>query len=437
MFRQDFSRADHRLRGAATAVLVGMSCGSAMAQPSLTPSGPPTSPSGRFGVRTEIKSLPYIVTIPGSYYLSASLSPAIAGDGITIMTSNVTIDLMGFTLAAAPGASNGIYVPPPPPGTEIKNIRVENGFVTGWGAAGVDLYNADNNHIFNVNATENGGDGIRVGNLSDLNDVIACCNLFNGVTTKERCKLSNCLACCNSMNGVVTVGNCHVDNTVAILNGFNGLALGLRAVVIGCVANDNSLSGVFVAGASRVTDCTADGNGFGSATGDKNGFTIAGGGNILGGCAAHNNFNNGFEGLPGPGGSSVGECIAVMNGFGSIPGGGNGFKDFRSVMQCTANNNFGNGIQTESGGHIVRNTCESNGFLGIAVFADGNVVENNNVVSNPAGGIAVGVGGNLVAANRAHANGLPQYSFAAGNTTGPIFGPGVLAAGAATNNVIY
>src|SRR5262245_25177380 len=57
---------------------------SALAQPSLLPPGPPTAPSGRMGPRTEIRTIPYTIVAPGSYYLASTLTPTVAGAAITI-----------------------------------------------------------------------------------------------------------------------------------------------------------------------------------------------------------------------------------------------------------------------------------------------------------------------------------------------------------------
>src|SRR3954471_12639028 len=52
--------------------------------------------------RTPIASLPFTISTSGSYYLTGNLQfTAASGHAITISVSNVTLDLMGFTLSSS------------------------------------------------------------------------------------------------------------------------------------------------------------------------------------------------------------------------------------------------------------------------------------------------------------------------------------------------
>ena len=55
--------------------------------------------------RTPINSIPYTITESGSYYLTTNLSGS--WHGIIIQGSDVTLDLMGFTLTGDGGPSDG------------------------------------------------------------------------------------------------------------------------------------------------------------------------------------------------------------------------------------------------------------------------------------------------------------------------------------------
>src|SRR5262245_28247040 len=54
--------------------------------------------------RTAISSLPYTINTPGSYYLTKDLTGLAAQNGIMINSSNVTLDLRGFSLVGVAGS---------------------------------------------------------------------------------------------------------------------------------------------------------------------------------------------------------------------------------------------------------------------------------------------------------------------------------------------
>jgi hypothetical protein len=77
------------------------------------------------GVGTKITSAPYTINEPGFYYLGKNLNST--GEGITVNTSNVTIDLMGFSIMGADrtvSESVGIKL-----FNEVTNVEIRNGTV--------------------------------------------------------------------------------------------------------------------------------------------------------------------------------------------------------------------------------------------------------------------------------------------------------------------
>src|SRR5438445_13129756 len=82
------------------------------AQGSLTPPGAPAATMktlSQVEPRTPISSVPFAITNSGSYYLTTNLTGTGGGAAISITTSNVTLDLNGFTLAGL-GTSTGIGI---------------------------------------------------------------------------------------------------------------------------------------------------------------------------------------------------------------------------------------------------------------------------------------------------------------------------------------
>jgi hypothetical protein len=106
--------------------------------------------------RTPISSLPYTISQSGSYYLTSSLSGTSGQDGISISASNVTLDLMGFTVQGVPGSLYGIIN-----SGVTNNITIRNGNISGWGGEGIVLTGSGiHRTIQDILSSANGGDGI-------------------------------------------------------------------------------------------------------------------------------------------------------------------------------------------------------------------------------------------------------------------------------------
>jgi len=113
---------------------------------------------------------PYKITQPGSYKLSGNLAVAAAStDAIDIETSNVTLDLNGFTISGpvtCTGSSSAISCEGRA-GSGIanlggqNNLTVRNGTVVGF-QFGVDLC-CVNELIEEIQTSGNSGDGIIIG----------------------------------------------------------------------------------------------------------------------------------------------------------------------------------------------------------------------------------------------------------------------------------
>ena len=83
--------------------------------------------------RVKIKALPYDIVSAGSYYVTGNLTGEVSRVGITVHTTDVDLDLNGFSLIGNPGSRSGIYILP-----NCVNVRIRNGVVRGWGQFGID-----------------------------------------------------------------------------------------------------------------------------------------------------------------------------------------------------------------------------------------------------------------------------------------------------------
>src|ERR1700674_2893120 len=85
---------------------------SAFPQGSLTPPGAPAPAMktlGQIEPRTPISFAPFIITQPGSYYLTTNLTVP-SGDAIDIATNRVTLDLNGFTIPSTANPAGGYAI---------------------------------------------------------------------------------------------------------------------------------------------------------------------------------------------------------------------------------------------------------------------------------------------------------------------------------------
>ena len=119
-----------KIKAVVLSCLLAASLSSTFAQGSLTPPGAPAPTMktlAQIEPRTLISSAPFTISAPGSYYLTTNLFVS-SGNAITIASSDVTLDLNGFTIAssAASAAGTGILL-----NSSVRNISIANGHIGG------------------------------------------------------------------------------------------------------------------------------------------------------------------------------------------------------------------------------------------------------------------------------------------------------------------
>lgn len=215
----------------------------------------------------------FIISQPGSYYLTTNLAGVSAKNGIEITANNVTLDLNGFALQGVSGGNVvGIYIP-----FAQTNITVRNGTISGLGSgSGVGSSSSSSfNLVFerlNISAFY---DGIDLNGAGVVRDCNSCQNYFMGIECIGGV-ISGCTALNNGGNGIFIysqpgiVSGCTANN-----NGGYGIEIFL-GTVSGCVVQNNVKSGIYVyASGSTVIGNTCIGNNTANGTSDAGIFLVS------------------------------------------------------------------------------------------------------------------------------------------------------------------
>jgi parallel beta-helix repeat protein len=361
----------------------------AFAGPINPPAGPVTSTYKTLGEvepRTPVQSLPgsatalYVISQPGSYYLTGNITGVSGKSGIQITSDNVSLDLAGFQLSGVAGSADGITIPP----VVLKvNLSISNGSVSGWGGSGIQTGWGRSGRIDNVRAWNNVGSGIVAGPHSIVTDCQAMGNTVYGIQVSDRATVRSCLADENVSDGFHVGTSSNLLQCTATSNGAVGIFANPGANLNACTCNSNTLDGFRIGDSSSLAACTAAGNG---ATGIYGGFGVS-----VTGCTAAGNTSHGIQ----------------MNGIGA------------TVSGCTARANAGDGIWVGNGAYVLNCSCQGNGLgapvgAGIHALGQGNRIDSNTSMGNDIG-IKVDSTNNFIARNTVSFN--PTGSTIAANNT--------------------
>ena len=372
-----------------------------LAQGGLTPPGAPAPTMKtleQVEPRTTVTNLPYTISAPGSYYLTSNLIGVTSQNGITIQSADVTLDLNGFELLGVAGALAGIKVS----GTQ-SGLYIHNGTLRGWGAGGVDGFQAESIHLEKLRALGNTGFGLSGGNVGLFIDCIAISNTTHGIASVGMGLVRGCLAKSNGGWGISSVGP--VRECSAQENGYGGIASSTS--VIDSDAEYNTGEGILVEFGGQVSGCTVKLN-----TG--NGITASQGSDIAD-CTV---YNNGAVGIAATAKCTIRDCTLFSNGESGIEAGVGS-----TVRGCTVRQSGDDGILVPNDCLVQNNHCTQNGGAGIRVSSAGNRVDGNSLIYNKQG-IWLQGPVNVVIRNTSRynpgASGSSNYVGTAGNDVGPI-----------------
>ena len=236
------------------------------AQGSLTPPGAPAPTMltlSQVEPRTPVDaahtgsggSSEFLITQPGSYYLTTNVVGVSGENGINISANNVTLDLNGFSVQGVSGVWSGVYIH-----AGWTNVTVRNGSISGWGTSstfsGVECY-ANNVTLERLNVSAN-----HYGIYLDGSGVVRDCNCYNnsGIAIQVNAGMvSGCEALNNASNGIYVVTGT-VSDCVALNNTNYGIEVTNNCTVQGCTS-DNNYAGIYVSGSgSQISGNTCSGN---------------------------------------------------------------------------------------------------------------------------------------------------------------------------------
>jgi parallel beta-helix repeat protein len=173
------------------------------------------------GVGTKINSVPYTISSPGFYYLGGNLTYSGTGYAITVNTSQVTLDLMGFSLTGLGTTSErGISV-------NGNNVEVRNGSVIKF-----------NYGIYANGLTQ------RLANLKASN-----CYIGIYLNAGYNSIITNCQASSNTSGITVNGSAVIIDKNTVRNNSSNGISTFVAGIITNNVATSNG-TGFYLGGAT-------------------------------------------------------------------------------------------------------------------------------------------------------------------------------------------
>ena len=322
-------------------------------------------------------TLPITISGPGSYYVDTNnLTLTSTNSGITIAASDVTLDLMGFTLTGAAGTLDAITVT-----AGHNNIVIRNGILAGWGGFGINASGASGCQICNIIVVSNGGGGILTGSGSRIVNCQASSMAFSGFTVGNNSIVKDCIATTTDFDGFLAGSNVVISGCSASFNAGNGIVTGDSATISSCTAAQNGNpnfsfgAGIAVGDSCTIVGCSVSSNGTASfSSGSSNAFAVNGistGANcLIKDCSANSCVDG--NGISTGALCKVKDCIANNNKGYTYGGVGIFVGDSSSVTGCTASGNQFYGAESANYCTFCDNTILGNDGNGYDVYLFGN-----------------------------------------------------------------
>lgn len=210
---------------------------------------PPSAPG--------VNAAAHRISQPGSYHLTGNLSVPSSKSGITIASSDVTIDLNGYSIASSNGAY-GIYVP--------NESSVVNCSAIANSGAGFQIGSSRGGVVINCIASNNGSDGICAGLSAVITGSSVVENTDGGIFANSGSVVRQNAVTSNSTIGIEVVDDTLVEgNSVSACTADGIKAANICLILKNLVVNAGLNAGTYainVAGSS----CRVEGNAISEST---------------------------------------------------------------------------------------------------------------------------------------------------------------------------
>lgn len=269
----------------------------------LNPPGGPVLPTNRTPVNQQtIGAFPYVISQPGSYVLTSNLIAAGATPVLSVIVSDVTVDLNGFSIV------NGTFGIELAPG--IRDIAISNGVVSANSDTGIEGPSVSQVRLTDLRINSNGGRGAYVGDGAVISRCTAQTNARTGLRLGNYGVVTDCFARDNGVGpGIFAQSFASIVGCTTTGNGQGGIAANQSSTIDRCTATSNGSAapgtwdGIFAEQGSTIRGCTADFN-------TRFGIVLQARGNVLDSSAKDNadcGIAVGFA-------STVQRCTAHDNG---------------------------------------------------------------------------------------------------------------------------
>jgi len=200
----------------------------------------------------------YVISQPGSYYLTGNIQGVAGKNGIEITADDVSLDLCGYSMIGVGSSLSGVLAT-----STTASLRLCDGKLTGWGQRGVHTQAIRAAVLRDLIASNNGNAGFLLGDNHVCRSCIAVWNGHFGFESRENCSYFGCAARHNGFGGFnAPFGSC-IESCVAENNSFEGIRADFEARIANCEVSFNGTAGINVSSNCLVEHNMCTGNQFG------------------------------------------------------------------------------------------------------------------------------------------------------------------------------